>query len=379
VTIYLDHNATAPVRPEAIQAVGAALAEGGNPSSVHASGRAARARIERARASIAKAVCARSEDLIFTSGGTEANNLAIAAGRAAGAETVIVSAIEHDAVFAAAQASGARVEIWPVLADGRVDLNWLDTRLAEAQAQNEAPILFALMAANNETGVLQPYAEAGWKIREAGHLFHIDAVQVLGKTGFDFAGSGAHFAALSSHKVGGPQGVGALAAACDAGVKALIVGGGQEKGRRGGTENVAGIVGFAAALDAAQAEAGDVRLKALRDALQARLKAGAPDVRVWGEAVPRLDNTLCLSAPGWPSEIQVIALDLAGFAVSAGSACSSGKVRKSKVLDAMGASDADAASALRISLGWTTTQDDIEAFANAWLNEYNRVRPRAAV
>lgn len=379
MTVYLDHNATAPVRPEARDAVMAALDAVGNPSSVHGPGRAARARVEAARSVIAKKICARAEDLVFTSGGTEANNLGLKAGIAAGATRVIVSAIEHDAVGAAAQALGVPCEIWPVLNTGEADIIWLKDRLQRAEQEGETPILFALMAANNETGVIQPYAEAGRMIREAGHLYHIDAVQMLGKAGFDFAGSFAHFAALSSHKLGGPQGVGALAVACEAGVAPQMIGGGQEKNRRAGTENVAGIAGFGAAASVAGSAEELSRIRALRDDLQARLKAGAPEITIWGEGADRLDNTLCLSAPGWPSEIQVIALDLNGFAVSAGSACSSGKVRKSKVLEAMGAASADAESALRISLGWTTTQDDIEAFANAWLNEYARLRPRAAV
>ncbi len=379
MTVYLDHNATAPVRPEARDAVMAALEAVGNPSSVHGPGRSARARIETARGVIAKKICARAEDLVFTSGGTEANNLGLRAGIAAGATRVIVSAIEHDAVSAAAQALGVTCEIWPVLKTGQADFDWLKDRLQRAETEGETPFLFALMAANNETGVIQPYAEAGRMIREAGHLYHIDAVQMLGKAGFDFAGSFAHFAAFSSHKLGGPQGVGALAVACEAGVAPQLIGGGQEKNRRAGTENVAGIAGFGAAAAVAGGAEELSRIKALRDDLQARLKAGAPEITIWGEDAERLDNTLCLSAPGWPSEIQVIALDLNGFAVSAGSACSSGKVRKSKVLEAMGASAADAESALRISLGWTTTRDDIEAFANAWLNEYARLRPRAAV
>lgn len=379
MTVYLDHNATAQVRPEARDAVMAALEAVGNPSSVHGPGRSARARIEMARGVIAKKICARAEDLVFTSGGTEANNLGLRAGIAAGATRVIVSAIEHDAVGAAAQALGVSCEIWPVLKTGQADIDWLKDRLQRAETEGETPILFALMAANNETGVIQPYAEAGRMIREAGHLYHIDAVQMLGKAGFDFAGSFAHFAAFSSHKLGGPQGVGALAVACEAGVAPQLIGGGQEKNRRAGTENVAGIAGFGAAAAVAGGAEELSQIRALRDELQARLKAGAPEITIWGEDVERLDNTLCLSAPGWPSEIQVIALDLNGFAVSAGSACSSGKVRKSKVLEAMGASAADAESALRISLGWTTTRDDIEAFANAWLNEYARLRPRAAV
>lgn len=239
--------------------------------------------------------------------------------------------------------------------------------------------MIALMAANNETGVIQPYEAAGRLIREAGHYFHIDAVQMTGKAEFDFAGSLAHFAALSSHKAGGPQGAGALIAACDAQVAPLIHGGGQEKNRRGGTENVAGICGFAAAVEAAAADSGEAdRQRALRDRLEQTLKAQAPEVVIWGAEAERLPNTTCLSAPGWPSEIQVIAMDLEGFEVSAGSACSSGKVRKSAVLDAMGAGEEHAKTALRVSLGWTTTQDDVDRFAKAWLTNYERVRPKAA-
>jgi cysteine desulfurase len=376
VRVYLDHNATAPVRSEAIQTVADALRAGGNASSVHAAGRAARASMERARAAIARHVCARAEDLIFTSGGSEANTLAIHAARQLGVQRIIISAIEHEAVRAAAQASGLPVEIWPVDTRGRVDLSWLETRLNDSG--NEV-VLIALMAANNETGVIQPYEVAGRLIREAGHYFHIDAVQMTGKADFDFAGSLAHFAALSSHKAGGPQGVGALIAACDAQVAPLIHGGGQEKNRRGGTENVAGICGFAAAVEAAAADAGEAdRQRALRDRLEQTLKAQAPEVVIWGAEAERLPNTTCLSALGWPSEIQVIAMDLEGFEVSAGSACSSGKVRKSAVLDAMGAGEEHAKTALRISLGWTTTQDDVDRFAKAWLSNYERARPKAA-
>ena len=377
MTVYLDHNATAPIRPEAAGAMLAALEAGGNPSSVHQDGRAARGRVEQARAVIARSICARAEDLIFTSGGTEAINLAIHAAKTVGAERIIHSAIEHDAVRAAAAASGLEVEVWPVEPDGRADLNWLEGRLERAGTASEAPILFALMAANNETGVIQPYAEAGRMIAAAGHLMLIDAVQMTSKAPFDFAAAGAQFASISAHKAGGPQGVGALAVACDAQVGALISGGGQEKGRRGGTENVAGICGFAAAIEAVGADEPG-RIGALRERLEHRLRAGAPEMTIWGGGAERLPNTICLSAPGWPSEIQVIALDLAGYAVSAGSACSSGKVRKSHVLEAMGADDSHAASALRISLGWTTTEADIDAFAETWLNEYHRARPLAA-
>ncbi len=375
MTIYLDHNASAPLRPEARAAMGEAMSACGNPSSVHAAGRAARARLETARRTIASLMTARAEDVIFTSGGTEANNLAIAAAKAAGARRIIHAAFEHDAVSAPAAASGLPVEIWPVLGTGVVDLAWLEARLAQA---GDERLLIALMAANNETGVIQPVAEAGRMVREAGHLFHVDAVQIAGKAAFDFAGSLAHFAALSAHKCGGPMGVGALIAACDAGVSAQLRGGGQEGYRRAGTQNVPGIAGFAAALDAALADAGEAaRIAAIRDRLEARLTDARAGITIWGADAPRLPGTSCVSAPGWMSEIQVIAMDLAGFAVSAGAACSSGKVRRSKVLDAMGAGEDHAQSALRVSFGWSSTMDEAEAFATAYLDNRMRANPRA--
>lgn len=373
---YLDHNATSPLRPQAREAMARAYDSGGNPSSVHGPGRAARAIVETARTSIAKHFVTRAEDVVFTSGGTEANNLAVASAKAAGAKRLIISAIEHDAVRDAANASGLDVEILPVTADGVADLAWLEQRLAGWDHDSDGTPFVALMAANNETGVIQPVEAAGRLLREAEGLFHVDAVQMAGKAHFDFAGSLAHYAALSAHKCGGPQGVGALLLACDAPLSRQMHGGGQEKGRRSGTENVAGIAGFAAALDAVEADE-TARMAGLRDALQVRLES-AEGVRIWGAGASRLPNTLCLSAGGWAAEIQVIAMDLAGFAISAGSACSSGKVKKSRVLEAMGASEEEAASAIRISLGWTTTQEDVDRFADAWMREYARIRPRMA-
>lgn len=376
MAVYLDHNATSPLRAEARDAMERAYDTGGNPSSVHAAGRAARAIVETARAGIARHFVTRAEDVVFTSGGTEASNLVIASASRAGARRLIISAIEHDAVRDAALASGLEVEILPVTQSGVADLGWLERRLAGWDRDKDGIPFVALMAANNETGVIQPVEAAGRLVREADGLFHVDAVQMAGKAPFDFAGSLAHYAALSAHKCGGPQGVGALLLACDAPLSRQMHGGGQEKGRRSGTENVAGIAGFAAALDAVAADEA-ARMASLRDALQLRLES-AEGVRIWGAGADRLPNTLCLSAAGWQSEIQVIAMDLAGFAISAGSACSSGKVRKSRVLEAMGADEAEAASAIRISLGWTTTQDDVHRFADAWMREYARIRPRLA-
>lgn len=378
MTVYLDHNASAAIRPEALDAVAAALASTGNPSSVHGPGRSAKALIERARDVIARAIKARAEDIVFTSGGTEANNLAIFSAKEAGAKRLIVSAIEHDAVMDAANASGLPVEILPAGRDGMADLAWLEHRLKDWNAADGVPFV-AVMAANNETGVIQPVQAAGRLVAEAGGLFHVDAVQALGKIDYDVAGTLAHYTALSAHKVGGPQGVGALVLACDAPVSRLLHGGGQEKGRRCGTQNVSGIAGFAAAVEAAYAaqdEAGQVR--ALRDRAAEIIKAGDDTAIIWGEGAQRLPNTLCLSAPGWNSEIQVIAMDLAGYAVSAGAACSSGKVRKSHVLEAMGATPQEAASALRVSFGPDNTIEDAEGFANAWLQARARARPKFA-
>lgn len=376
MTVYLDHNATSPLRSQTREAMVRAYDAGGNPSSVHGPGRAARAIVETARAAIAKHFVTRAEDVVFTSGGTEANNLVIASARAAGAKRLIISAIEHDAVRDAATASGIQVEILPVTPDGVADIVWLENRLAGWDRDADGTPFVALMAANNETGVVQPVEAAGRLVREAEGLFHVDAVQMAGKIAFDFAGSLAHYAALSAHKCGGPQGVGALLLACDAPLSRQMHGGGQETGRRSGTENVAGIAGFAAALEAVEADDA-ARMAALRDALQLRLES-LEGVRIWGAGADRLPNTLCLSAEGWAAEIQVIAMDLAGFAISAGSACSSGKVKKSRVLEAMGASEAQAASAIRISFGWTSTQDDLDRFADAWIREYARIRPRLA-
>lgn len=376
MTIYLDHNATSPLRAEALDAMRAAYALGANASSVHGPGRKARAILEAAREVLGKAICARPEDIVFTAGGTEADNLALHAAQQAGVRRMIISAIEHEAVIETARHLGVIIDILPVRPNGEADLTWLKSHLAEWDHEQDGQPFLALMAVNNETGVIQPYEEAGRLMRDAGGLYLIDAVQTLGKIDFDFAASGAHFAAFSAHKVGGPQGVGALVLSCDVSYAPLIRGGGQEKSRRAGTENVAGIAGFAAAITAAKGDTTD--LGALRDRARALIEAATPEVRFYGKNAPCVDNTLCLTAPGWLSEIQVIAMDLAGFAVSAGSACSSGKVRKSRVLEAMGASDGEAQCALRISLGPDTTQDDIDAFAQAWCQAYAKVRPQSS-
>ncbi|WP_333585591.1 cysteine desulfurase family protein [Phenylobacterium sp.] len=367
--VYLDYNATAPVRPEARAAVLAALEAGGNPSSVHAVGRAARARLEAARGQVAALMGAPASTVVFTSGGTEANALAIESAVASGARRLIVSAVEHDAVIETARASGAAVEFWPVDAQGRVQLNWLSARLERWDA-SEGAAFVALMLANNETGVIQPVAEAAEMVRAAGGWLHVDAVQAAGKIGFDSRALGADTLAVSAHKLGGPQGVGALTFGPRARLSRRIHGGGQERGWRAGTENLPGAAGFAAAAAAAvQGLELMAAQAAWRDAAQARLRdAGA---EILGADAARLPNTLCLAMPGYPAELQVMNLDLAGVMISAGSACSSGKVKASHVVSAMGRADL-AGCAIRVSGGWATIAEDWTEFAEAWIKARER-------
>ena len=361
---YLDANATEPLRPEARDAMLAALAVTGNPSSVHAAGRAARRIMEDAREHLAGRFGCQPADLIFTSGGTEADALAVHAlgeGR-----RLVIGATEHDAIRAAAP--GAAVV--PVCSNGRIDLGALAALLTGG-----GPALVCLMLANNETGTVQPVAEAAALCRTHGALLHVDAVQAAGRMAVNLAALGANSVAISSHKIGGPAGVGALLLAPEhSSVVPLIRGGGQERGRRGGTPPVAAIAGFAAAAMAAAAIAsGDCgRLAGLRDrAERAAVARGA--VAIGGEA-PRLNNTTCLALPGARADTQVIALDLEGIAVSAGAACSSGKVAASHVLAAMGLG-ALAGQAIRVSLPWNATEDDVEAFASAYGRMADRLRP----
>ena len=373
--IYADYNATAPIRPEARDAMLAALDLGAaNPSSVHRAGRAARALVERARAQIGGAIGSRAEDILFTSGGTESLALAIQGAVSAldGKATLIVSAIEHEAASNAAAYAGVPVEAAYVLASGQVDLADLKTRLAAWDKALKGTPVLVLMLANNETGIVQPVAEAAAIVRGAGGLTVCDAVQGLGKVQVNAALLGADFIALSAHKIGGPHGVGALWHRAGAPLKAVQYGGGQERGLRSGTENVAGIAGFGAAAEAAVHDLPKyAALAKLRDAMEARLKAEG-GVTVIGEGAPRLAGTSNFARPGFRAETQVMAMDLAGVCVSAGSACSSGKVKRSLVLLAMGADDALAESAIRTSFGWDTRPEDFERVADAWLEAARR-------
>lgn len=358
--VYLDYNATAPVRPEAATAVAEALALTGNPSSVHRYGRIARKRVEDAREQVAALIGAAPAEIVFTGSGTEANALAIAG---AGRKRVLVSAIEHDSVLATAAALDPEAPRIPATGDGTIDLDALDRLLATRGGET----IVSLMLANNETGAIQPVAEAARRAHAAGALFHCDAVQAAGKIPVDVRGLGADLVSLSAHKLGGPQGVGALYAGGHVALAPLLRGGGQERGRRAGTENVPGIAGFGAAMAAARRDLGAfARIAGMRDALEAAVLARSERARIAGAGSPRLPNTSCIVLPGVASETQVMALDLAGVAVSAGSACSSGKVKASHVLAAMGFAAEDAGAAIRVSLGWATTPSDIERFLAAW-------------
>jgi len=356
---YMDANASEAPRPQAAAAMLAALAQAGNPSSIHAAGRAARKVLEDAREVVAARFGGRPADLVFTSGGTEADALAVHAlgqGR-----RVLIGATEHDAIRAAAPDAPPL----PVDGNGVVDLDALAARLAEG------PALVCLMLANNETGVLHPITAVAELCRAHGALLHVDAIQAAGRMAVDLAALGATSLALSAHKLGGPMGAGALLLAPDVALRAQLPGGGQERGRRGGTPALPAIAGFAAAVQACAPR----DLAPLRDRIAAAATAcGAVEI---GAAAPRLGNTLCLGLPGVRAETQVIALDMAGVQVSAGAACSSGKVGRSHVLAAMGLG-ALAGEAIRISLPWNVTEDDIAHTIAAYCAMAARLRRGAA-
>jgi cysteine desulfurase len=343
--VYLDHNATTPLRPEARAAMIAAMDVAGNPSSVHAEGRAAKAVIERARAQVAAALGAEGADVILTSGATEAAALACAGRNLASAP------VEHEAVAA-----------------------WCDGALGVSPGGAvavEDPARSALQLANSETGIVQDLPDG---------IAVCDMTQGFGKLPVAFNWSGAQMALVSAHKLGGPKGVGALVVRRGTDVAARIRGGGQEMGRRSGTENIVGIAGFGAAAAAAarDLEAGTWdRVEKLRNILEKTIAAAGKETIFVGNESRRLPNTSCILTPGWKGETQVMAMDLAGFAVSAGSACSSGKVRASAVLKAMGYGEAEAASAIRVSLGPETTEDEIMRFAETWLRHLERHRARS--
>ena len=371
---YLDHNATSPLRPEALSAMAHALAVGGNPLSVHAKGRAARAVMEDAREKVARLAGAKPDRVIFTSGATESNNLALfgtvegslaeeqVSKNGSGRITrIFVSAIEHAAVLATADRLAerfpwVRVQRLDVTANGVIDLEGLRVALREGKGR----ALVAVMAANNETGVIQPIADVSILVREAGALLLVDAVPAAGKIKLDF--SHCDYLVLSAHKIGGPQGSGALIMREDVPLQPQLVGGGQQKGLRAGCENLSGIAGFGAAAHAlADGEGERARIAHLRDHFETALKQAVPEVVIFGVNQDRLCSTSCFAVPGLSAETALIGLDLDGVMMSSGSTCSSGKVAVSHVLAAMGVDEKLAASALRASFGWSSTIEDVHA------------------
>ena len=361
---YLDWNASAPLRAEARAAVLAALDLVGNPSSPHGEGRRVRAIVEDAREQVAALVGARPAEVVFTSGATESNNAVVAGGW----QAILLAGIEHDSVVAPVRhlaRGGRRVVDLAVDGNGRIRVE--DVANGARAAAAIGPALLSLQLANNETGVVQPVAAAAEAARAQGLAVHTDAVQCAGRTTVDFKALGVDYLSLSAHKIGGPKGVGALVVREGAALPPFIAGGGQERRRRAGTENVPAIAGFGAAAGAAARDVGAMhRVRVLRDRIEAEVTAVTPSALVIAAEADRLPNTTCVALPGASAETLVVALDLAGVAVSAGAACSSGKVGASHVLEAMGLEPALARAAIRASLGWGSTERDVAAFADAW-------------
>jgi cysteine desulfurase len=382
---YLDHNATSPLRPESLSAVTHALAVGGNPLSVHAKGRAARAVMEEAREKVAALVHAKPDTVIFTSGATEANNLALfgaVEGSLAEGETritrIFVSAIEHASVLATADRLAERLPWVRVVrlattADGVIDLEGLRVALREGKGR----ALVAVMAANNETGVVQPIAEVSKLVRDAAGLLLVDAVPAAGKIDLDF--SLCDYMVLSAHKLAGPQGVGALVVREGVPLQPQLVGGGQQRGLRAGCENLSGIAGFGAAAHAVADGAGErTRMAYLRDHFETGLKQAISETVIFGGMTARLCSTSCFAIPGLAAETALIGLDLDGVMMSSGSTCSSGKVSVSHVLAAMGVEEKQAACALRASFGWSSTMEDVNAALQSLIKLRGRARAKVA-
>ena len=369
--VYLDYNASGLVRPEVQDVMAKALADNGNPSAVHAAGRRARARIETARAQVADLVGADPTAVVFSSGGTESNAQAILSAIAAGCERLIVGATEHPCVAEAAIASRKPVTMLPVDARGVVDLNKLRQLLGLP-----GRAVVAIHHANNESGVIQPIVEAARLVRAAGGWLHVDAIQSAGKIPVDIRVLKADSLTLSAHKLGGPQGVGALVMAEGREAVQMLHGAGQERGLRAGTENVPGIAGFGMAAVCAARDLSSMQAHAVwRDAAEKVVKAAG--ATIIGEGAERLPNTLFMAVPDWESPQQLITLDLMGLMVSAGSACSSGKTKPSRAILATGKIDM-ATGGIRISGGWGTVEDDWTRFAKAWVEAYAKQRARSA-
>lgn len=367
--LYLDHNASSPARPEVIEAMNAALKTPGNASAPHGHGRAAHKFVADGREAVALAMGVCAQDLIFTGSGTEAINTAIKSGIEAGCSPIYVSAMDHPASILAAEADGKDVRIIPARSNGQADLDWLTTEL-EKTGDTDRPFV-AICAVNSETGVIQDIERATELTKAAGGLILVDAVQALGKVPMSFI---VDYLAVSAHKIGGPQGVGALFADPDAPFSNLMVGGGQEKRRRAGTLNVAGIAGFGAA--AKVADAGIGQTESIRDTIEAGLKDMEPDLIIFGEGAPRVPNTTFFAIPDTASSTLMMALDLEGISVSTGIACSSGKVGASRAVTAMGLADSAPNGCIRLSLGYSSQPEDAERFLDTWAKIRKRTRVR---
>lgn len=352
---YLDFNASSPIKPAVLELVCAVMAETGNASSIHFFGRGARKHIETARSQIAATLNVGPQQVIFNSGATEGNNTIL---KGFAGKRILVSAIEHPSVLE----SGITVEQIAVTRDGVVDLTAFEKQIATG----DAPALVSVMLVNNETGVIQPVAEIAAIAKRYGAMVHTDAVQAYGRIAFTREELGVDYITLSSHKIGGPQGAGAIVFAAKAPLPKLLYGGGQERRQRAGTENVAAIAGFGLAAELAVRDIAHFQsLSPLRDKIETRLR-DSNRVTIYGQNAPRVSNTTSFSLSGITSETLLMSFDLAGIAVSSGSACSSGTIKPSHVLTSMGASDDDAKSAVRISLGWNTNENDIENFMSVW-------------
>lgn len=371
----MDYNATGVIYPEVADEIHRVLLQGGNPSSVHSIGRVAKKEIENARMKIAGVVNCRARDIIFTGGGTEANNLALKG--LTGLAHVFLSPIEHDSVLAATADLSIPTSLLSVDMDGRVDQKDLADKLASTLAEGDG-FLVTVMMANNETGVLQDIAAIAEIVHAAGGLLHVDAIQAFGKVAIDFVALGADLLTLSAHKTGGPQGVGALILKPTIPLAAQIKGGGQELGRRSGTENIAGIAGFGmAAEQVGKSLARMEELRTIRDDIEAAILSICPSAPIYGRGADRLPNTLNVGMPGVQGETQVMHMDISGIAISSGSACSSGKVKESHVLKAMAVSGHAAREAIRVSLGWKNTAADAARFIAAWQALYERAGRKA--
>lgn len=368
--LYLDHNASSPARPETIAAVSEALAIAGNPSAPHGDGRATHKFVADGREAVALAMGVCAQDVIFTGCGTESVNTAIKSGVDGGCTKVFVSSMDHPAAILAGEICGVDFDLIPALSDGRVDMDWLESELESFVDSDDKPFV-AICAANSETGVLQDVERAAYLVHAAGGYILVDAVQAMGKVHMSFI---VDYLAVSAHKIGGPQGVGALFVDPDVPFSSLIVGGGQEKRRRAGTLNAAGIAGFGAA--AKCADQGMDHTRDIRDAIEAGLKEMEPELIIFGEAADRLPNTSFFAVPDAASSTLMMALDLEGVSVSTGTACSSGKVGASRAVTAMGLADMAPKGSIRVSLGYTSTAEDAERFLDAWAKIRRRARVR---